>query len=75
MPTPAAALLKPQVAANSVSLNSAPVPQPEPVTLAVSLPPAMEAPVQIHKPAVLSLVDALLNQPLLYKIGWYGECR
>ena len=66
MQTPGAALLKPQVntqirpaampaAPNSVNVNSAPVPQPEPDKLAVSPPPAMEAPVvQMREPGVLS---------------------
>jgi len=64
--TPGAALVKRQVtthnrsaaiaaAPDSVSLNSAPVPQPEPVSLAVIPPPAMEVPVvQIRESVVLS---------------------
>ncbi len=71
MQTPGAALLKPQVATqirpaampaapNSVSLNSAPVP-PEPVTLAVSPPPAME--VQIREAALSDRVSALVDVP------------
>jgi len=60
MQTPGAALLKPQV-----RFNSAPVPQREPVTLAVSLPPVMEASVvQIREPGVLSdSASALVDAP------------